>query len=97
MSEGTIRSVIASSVAALPWCCIAPAAFAISGVATAGVGAALGSATPLFLLVSILFLSRALYLALVRRRGPSWVRAVVVVSTPVIVLLWAFRLGAIAL
>ncbi len=93
MGEGTLRSVIGSSLTALPWCCIAPAAFAASGVATAGVGTALGSATPLFLVVSVAFLTRALYMALAMRQGPLWVRALVVGSTPLIAGLWAFRLG----
>ncbi len=93
MNESTIRSVVGSSLAALPWCCIAPAAFAVSGVATAGVGTALRFATPLFLVLSLVFLGRGLYLALVRRHGPRWVRAVVLVATPLIAALWAFRLG----
>ena len=93
MSESTLRSVIGSSLTALPWCCIAPAAFAASGVVTAGVGTALGSATPLFLVVSVAFLTRALYMALAKRQGPLWVRALVVGSTPLIAGLWAFRLG----
>ncbi len=92
MSESTIRSVAGSGLAALPWCCIAPAAFAVSGVATAGIGTALSSATPLFLIASVVFLGRALYLALVKRRGPRWVRAVASVSAPMIAALWAFRL-----
>ena len=53
MREGTLRSVIGSSLSALPWCYIAPAAFAASGVVTAGVGTALGSALPLFLVMSV--------------------------------------------
>ena len=93
MSEGTLRSVIGSSLTALPWCCIAPAAFAASGVVTAGVGTALGSATPLFLVVSVAFLTRALYMALAKRQRPLCVRALVVGSTPLIVGFWAFRLG----
>ncbi len=93
MSDGTLRSVIGSSLTALPWCCIAPAAFAASGVVTAGVGTALGSATPLFLVVSVAFLTRALYMALAKRQRPLCVRALVVGSTPLIVGFWAFRLG----
>ena len=93
MNEGTLRSVVGSGLSALPWCCIAPAAFAASGVATAGVGMALGSATPLFLALSVAFLTRAPYMALAKRQGPLWVRALVVGSTPLIASLWAFRLG----
>ncbi len=59
----------------------------------AGVGTALGSATPLFLVVSVAFLTRALYMALAKHQGPLWVRALVVGSTPLIAGLWAFRLG----
>ncbi len=93
MREGTLGSLIGSSLTAFPWCCIAPAAFAASGVVTAGVGTALGSATPLFLAVSVAFLTRALYMALAKRQGPLWVRALVVGSTPLTAGLWAFRLG----
>ena len=93
MSESTIRSVVGSGLAALPWCCIAPAAFALSGVASAGVGTALKSATPLFLITSVAFLARGLYLAQVERRGPTWVQAVVWVSAPLVAALWVFRLG----
>jgi len=97
MSTGTLKSVLGSSLTALPWCCIAPAAFAVSGLATAGVGTTLSGATPVFLVVSIVFLARALYLALIKRRGPKWVRAVVVLSTPTIALVWAFRFGLFVL
>ncbi len=97
MSAGTLKSVLGSSLTALPWCCIAPAVFAVSGLATAGVGTTLRWATPVFMLVSIVFLARALFLALIRRRGPKWVRAVVVLSTPAIALAWAFRFGAVVL
>lgn len=88
-----VRSVVGSGLAALPWCCIAPAAFAVSGVAVSGVGVALQSAMPAFLLLSVGLLGRSLWLSLVRGRGPVWVRAVVALSTPVIGLLWAVRLG----
>ncbi len=55
----------------LPWCCIAPAAFAVSGVAMAGIGTALQSAMPVFLVLSAGLLGRSLYLALVKRQGPG--------------------------
>ncbi len=97
MSIGTLKSVLGSSLTALPWCCIAPAAFAVSGLATAGVGKALSWAIPVFLVVSIVFLARALYLALIKRRGLKWVRSVVVLSTPTIALVWALRFGLFAL
>ena len=93
MSECTLRSVIGSSLSAVPWCCIAPAAVAASGVVTAGVGTALSSAMPLFLVVSVALLARALYMALAKRQGPLWVRALVVGSTPLIAGFGAFRLG----
>jgi len=97
MSIGTLKSVLGSSLTALPWCCIAPAGFAVSGLATAGVGTTLSWATPVFLVVSIVFLARALYLALIKRQGPKWVRAVVALSTPAIGLVWAFRFGLFVL
>ncbi len=93
MSESSIQTVMGSALAALPWCCIAPAAFALSGVATAGIGAGFEWAIPVFLVLSVGLLSRSLYLALVRRQGPNWVRAVVMVSAPAIALVWAFRFG----
>ncbi len=97
MSDQSIRSVMGSGLAALPWCCIAPAAFAVSGVATAGIGTGLRSAMPVFLVLSAGLLSRSLYLGLVKRQGPTWVRAVVLLSTPAIALIWVFRFGWAAL
>lgn len=35
MTGGTIRSSLGSGFAALPWCCTAPAVFALGGVARA--------------------------------------------------------------
>ncbi len=97
MSASSVRSVMGSALTALPWCCIAPAAFAVSGVATAGIGVGLQSALPVFLVLSGGFLGRSLYLALVKRQGPTWVRAVVLVSAPAIALVWAFRFGWVPL
>jgi hypothetical protein len=82
-----------SALTALPWYCIAPAAFAVSGVATAGIGTELQSAMPVFLVLSAGLLGRSVYLALVKRQGAPWVRAVVLVSAPAIALVWAFRFG----
>ncbi len=97
MTESSVRSVMGSALTALPWCCIAPAAFAVSGVATAGIGAGLQSALPVFLFLSGGFLGRSLYLVLVKRQGATWVRFVVLVSAPAIALVWAFRFGWVAL
>ncbi len=88
-----IRSTVVSAVTALPWCCIAPAAFSVSGVAVAGIGAGLKSATPLFLIVSLGFLARGLYLSLIRKHGPRWVRLVTVAAAVAVFLAWSFRLG----
>ena len=95
--ESGVRSIMGSALTALPWCCIAPAAFAVSGVAAAGIGAGLQSVLPAFLLLSGGLLGRSLYLSLVKRRGPTWVRAVVLVSAPAIALVWAFRFGWVPL
>ncbi len=95
--ESPIRTTVASAMTALPWCCIAPAAFAVSGVALAGIGTALQPAMPVLLVLSAGLLGRSLYLALVKRQGPMWVRAVVLLSTPAIALVWAFRFGWVAL
>ena len=97
MSDGGGRSVMGSALTALPWCCIAPAAFAVSGVATAGLGTGFQSAMPAFLVLSAGLLGRSVYLALVKRQGVQWVGAVVLVSAPAIALLWAFRFGWVAL
>ncbi len=97
MSESSVRSVMGSAFAALPWCCIAPAAFAVSGIATAGIGTGLKSALPVFVVLSAGLLGRSLYLALVKRQGPTWVRAVVLVSAPAIALVWALRFGWVPL
>ncbi len=97
MSDGSVRSVMGSALTALPWCCIAPAAFAFSGVAMAGIGTALQSTMPVFLILSAVLLGRSLYLVLVKDQGPVWVRSVVLMSTPTIALVWAFRFGWVAL
>ena len=89
-----IRSTLASAVTALPWCCIAPAVFSVSGAAVAGVGAGLRTATPLFLVVSLGFLARALHMSLIRAQGPRWVRAVTLISALAVTVLWGFRFGA---
>ncbi len=86
---------VAAAVAALPWCCIGPAMLSTTGVALAGLGAGLESATSVFLIVSLGFLGRALYATTVRRQGPRWVRGVVWLSTPAVIGLWAFRLGLV--
>ncbi len=88
-----LRSLGASIVTAVPWCCIAPAALAVSGVATAGVASWIQEGTPLLLVVSTAFGARALYLSWFLRRGRHWTRAVVAFSFPVIVGLWFFRFG----
>lgn len=88
-----LRSLGASLVTAVPWCCIAPAVLALSGVATACAGAVIAEATPVLLVVSVAFLGRAVYLAGVRRSGRPWARAVAVVSAPLVVALWLYRFG----
>ena len=97
MSDSSVRSVMGSALTALPWCCIAPAAFAVSGVAAAGIGTGLKSAMPILLVLSAGLLGRSVYLALVKRQGAPWVRAVVLVSAPAIALVWAFRFGWVGL
>ncbi len=82
-----------SAMTALPWCCLAPAALGLGGVATAGAAVVIAEATPILLLVSVGFLGRAVYLAGVRRSGRPWARAVALVSAPLVVALWAYRLG----
>ncbi len=82
-----------SAMTTLPWCCIAPAALALGGVATAGAGAVIAEATPILLVVSVGFLGRAVYLAGIRRSGRPWARAVALVSAPLVVALWAYRFG----
>ncbi len=88
-----IRPTVVSAVSALPWCCIAPVVFSVSGVAVAGVGAGLQTATPLFFAASAGFLGRALYLSLIRRQGPRWVRMVTVASAVAVSLVWSTRFG----
>ena len=82
-----------SAIAALPWCCIAPAAFGLGGIATAGAGAVIAEATPVLLVLSAGFLGRAVYLAGIRRSGRPWTRAIALVSAPLVALFWAYRLG----
>ncbi len=84
---------VAAAVAALPWCCIGPAMLSTTGVALAGLGAGLESATSVFLIMSLGLLGRALYATTVRHQGRKWVRGVVWLSTPAVIGLWVFRLG----
>ena len=86
---------IAAAVAALSWCCIGPAMLSTTGVALAGLGAGLESATPVFLIMSLGLLGRALYSTTVRRQGRRWVRGFVWLSTPAVIGLWVFRLGLV--
>jgi len=91
--KGPGSASVGSALTALPWCCIAPAAFSAAGVVTAGVGSAVAQATALFVVASLAFLARALHLALIRRQGRPWVRRVTVVSALLVVGLWSVRLG----
>lgn len=88
-----LRSLGASLITAVPWCCVAPAVLAVSGVATAGMASWLQTATPLLLVASAAFGGRAVYLSWFRRRGRPSSRVVVTLSLPVIVGLWLVRLG----
>lgn len=92
--KGPGAASLSSALAALPWCCIAPAAFSTVGVVTAGVGSRFAQATPLFVVVSLAFLARALHLAWVRRQGRPWARAATVVSALLVLGLWSARLGS---
>ncbi len=87
------RSALASGLAALPWCCIAPAALSVTGAAAAGMGVGLRAATPVFLAISLGFLGRALYLSVIRRQGRPWARVVTLASALAVALLWGFRFG----
>lgn len=89
-----LRPLAASIATAVPWCCIAPAALALSGVATAGAASWIQAGTPLLLGISAATGARAVYLSWVRKSGRPWSRVVVTLSLPVIVGLWWFRLGA---
>ena len=91
--KGAVSASVGSTLAALPWCCITPAALSTAGVMTAGIGSAMARATPLFVVLSAALLARALDLALVQRRGRPWVRVVTVVSAVLVVGLWSVRLG----
>ena len=92
MKEAGSASLL-SAVTALPWCCIAPAALGLGGVATAGAGAAIAEATPVMLVASLGFLARSVYLAAVRRSGRPWARAVALVSAPLVMAFWLYRYG----
>ena len=71
MSDDGVRSIVGSTLAAVPWCCIAPAAFAVSGVATAGIGTGLRLSMPALFALSAGLLGRSLYLALVKAVGST--------------------------
>ncbi len=89
--KGPAGSSLAAVSSALPWCCIAPAALASAGLATTGIGLALERLTPWLLAASLLLSGRSLHLALVRRRGRPWARALAVVTAPAVLLPWSAR------
>lgn len=91
MTSSALRSIGGSAAAAVPWCCIAPAVLALSGVAVAGAASWIQSATPILLVMSVALGLRALVLSWVLRRGRPWTRWVVAGSLPLLVGLWLFR------
>lgn len=88
-----LRALGASIATAVPWCCIAPAALAVSGVATASVASWIQAGTPLLLVASAVCGTRAIYLSWFLRSGSPWSHTVVGFSFPLIVGLWLFRFG----
>lgn len=91
MTSSSLRSIGGSAAAAVPWCCIAPAVLALSGVAVAGASSWIQSAMPLLLVLSVALGLRAFVQSWLLRRGRPWTRWVVTVSLPLLVGLWLFR------
>lgn len=86
-------SSLTAIAAALPWCCMLPAGFALLGLA----GASIAQVTairlmPYMLTLSFLFLGRAHYLLHVRKQGAPWARWIVWLSTALVIGLWVPRL-----
>ena len=90
--KGPVGSSLAALSGSLPWCCIAPAALASAGLTATGLGLLVQRLTPWLLAASVLLVGRSLHLALVRRRGRPWARALAVAAAPAVVALWTARL-----
>lgn len=86
-------SSLAAVLTAVPWCCLVPAAFALAGVAGAGVARlAAVQVMPALLGVSILMLGRAHYLIHLRQQGSPWSRRIVWIATALVAVMWGPRL-----
>lgn len=73
---------MAGVFAAVPWCCVLPAGFALLGLTGAGVArVAAADLMPVFLGLTAALLGRAHYAMHVRHQGNPWSRRIVWIST----------------
>lgn len=80
-------------VAALPWWCVVPAAFASAGLASTVAARWVMAGSPLLLFVTVASLSRAHYLIWVKHHGSAIARVLTVAATAAAISLWAVRLS----
>ena len=89
----TGKSGIAGVFAAVPWCCVLPAGFALLGLTGAGVArVATADLLPVFLGLTAVFLGRAHYAMHVRQQGNRWSRRIVWISSFLAAAMWVPRL-----
>lgn len=80
-------------VLALPWCCIVPAALALSGAGAGLAGSVWGSVGWAFLGLSVALIMRANWLVWVRRQGARAARRWTVVFSTFAAAAWLWRVG----
>lgn len=93
MKEKTsLKATGAALFFSLPWCCILPALFSLLSVGTVMASRLfLQKLNPLFFVVSLVFLSRALFLHFVRGEGAKWAKGVTLASALFVGAYWLYR------
>ena len=80
-------------LAALPWCCVVPAALASAGMASTVAARWLMAGSPFLLLLTVASLSRAHYLIWAKHHGSVLARVITLVATAAAIVLWGVRLS----
>lgn len=78
-------------ILALPWCCVVPAALAVSGVGTSVAGSLTGPLGGGSFALSVALIARANWLVLVRRQGAPGPRRWTILFSTAAVMLWVWR------
>ncbi len=86
-----LRSAGWGGILALPWCCLVPAALAVSGVGAGVAGSLTGPLGWGSFTLSVALIARANWLVLVRGQGAPGVRRWTVIFSMAAVALWTWR------